>query len=809
MGGVKPGDNARSMMLPRPWRFAFSLLVLGGLAPELGARNAAPDLRARARAALPQLEGRLSVPGLGDKVEVVRDRWGIPHIYARSEDDLFFAQGFVQAQDRLFQMELWRRQTQGRLAELLGPEWVERDRLTRLVTRHRGNLDEEWRSYGPGMRRVAERFVAGINARVDQLGPRPPLEFTLAGLRPEHWAPEDLLARAEAFGMSGNAQSEVSRARLVQRHGLDTAQLLRPPDPPVAWGVPAGLRLEAVDEALAGALSSIGAAPKFGPWRKPGSAGYDDDGSNNWAVAGARTASGRPLLANDPHRALDHPSLRYLVHLEAPGLRAIGAVVPWFPGIAIGHNERIGWGLTIFAIDAQDLFQETLDPRDAGRYRVGGGWDAMRVERETVKVKDGPSAEVELRFTRHGPVVREDRDRHLAWALRWTGSEPGTAGYLAGLSLARSHNWPEFREALARWKMPGENFVYADVDGNIGYQAAGLAPVRKQGTGLLPVPGAEGAFDWTGFASIDELPHVFNPAEGYVATANHNTLRPGDRVVSHEWSNRFRIDRILEVLGDAHGFGVAESQALQQDVMALPARSLVPLVRGITFGAGQSEEERLLGQAQQLLQAWDQRMVRESAGAAVFAAFHIRLAADYVAQVLPRGAPVDPALVRSASAQVLVEGLRLASPERDLLVAGAFRAAVLDLAQRLGQDPRNWKWGDLHQAVFSHRLAVDDAGKALFNVGPVARPGYGYTVNATGGGDFAQTDGATFREVLDTADWDNSVATSAPGQSGQPESPHFADLLPYWVEGRYFPLAFSSKKVDEVAAHRLTLVPAP
>ncbi len=659
------------------------------------------------------------------------------------------------------------------------------------------------------MRRVAERFVAGINARVDQLGAQPPLEFVLAGLKPEHWAPEDLLARAEAFGMSGNAQIEVSRARLLERYGLETAELLRPPDPPVAWGAPPGLILEAVDDALAGALSSIGAAPKFGPWAKPGSGGYDDDGSNNWVVAGARTASGRPLLANDPHRALDHPSLRYLVHLEAPGLRAIGAVVPWFPGIAIGHNERIGWGLTIFAIDAQDLLQEALDPQDPGQYRVGAAFEKMRVERETIRVKDGPSALVELKFTRHGPVVREDQGRHLAWALRWTGSEAGTAGYLAGLALARARNWPEFREALGRWKMPGENFVYADVDGNIGYQAAGLAPVRKSGTGLLPAPGAQGAFDWTGFASLDELPHAFNPADGYLATANHNTLRPGARVVSHEWSNRFRIDRILEVLQKAHGFGVAESQALQQDVLALPARALVPLARGISFGAGASEEDRLLARAQQVLLVWDQRMDRESAGAAVFAAFHIRLAADYVAQVLPRGAPpADPALVRSASARVLIEGLRRPSPERDLLVAGAFRAAVKGLAQRMGENPLSWKWGDLHQAVFSHRLAVDEPQKALFNLGPVARPGYGYTVNATGGGDFAQTDGATFREVLDTSDWDNSVATSAPGQSGQPESPHFADLLPYWVEGRYFPLAFSPKKVDEVAADRLTLVPA-
>jgi penicillin amidase len=772
----------------------------------VGARGEAPaDLRTAARAALSKIEGRLVAPGLRAPVEVLRDKFGIPHIYARSEDDLFFAQGYVQAQDRLFQMELWRRQTQGRLAELLGPSYVERDRLTRLVTRYRGDMAAEWASYGPTVRRAAERFVEGINAHVAEIARRPPLEFGRAGLSLERWSAEDLLARAEAFGMSSNATSEVSRARLVHRFGMPVAQLLRPPDPPVAWGVPDGLALDAVDEALASALGSIGAAPTFGAPLKPGSAGYDDDGSNNWVVAPSRTSTGKPVLANDPHRALDHPSLRYLVHLEAPGFRAVGSVVPWFPGIAIGHNERIAWGLTIFNIDAQDLFQESLDPQDASRYRVGGEWEPMRVFPETIRVKGGADVSVELKFTRHGPVVREDRARSLAWALRWTGSEPGTAGYLAGLSLARAKSWPEFREALKRWKMPGENFVYVDVDGNIGYQATGLSPIRSKGTGLLPVPGAQGEYEWTGFASIDDLPNSFNPPEGFLATANHNTLRPGDRVVSHEWSNRFRIGRVREVLQDARGFGVEESQALQQDVVALPARALVPLLRDVSLSGG--EETKWLESARQLLFNWDHKMDGQSVAAAIFAAFHIRLASDYVASVLPAGTVSDPALIRSASAQALIDGLSTPSAQRDLLVAGSFRAAVLDVKQRLGDDPAKWQWGRLHQATFRHRLSVDDSARALFDLGPVPRPGYGYTVNMTGGGDFAQNDGATFREVIDVADWDASVATSAPGQSGQPESPHFADLVPYWAEGRYFPLAFSRKKVEELTAHRLELAP--
>jgi penicillin G amidase len=600
----------------------------------------------------------------------------------------------------------------------------------------------------------------------------------------------------------------VARARLLHRFGRKTAGLLRPPDPLVDWDAHPELVLEAVDDGLAAALAGIGAAPKFSLESRPAVAGGDGDGSNNWVVSGARSRSGKPVLANDPHRALDHPSLRYLVHLEAPGLRAIGAVVPWFPGIAIGHNERIGWGLTIFAIDAQDLVQERLDPANPERYRVGAGFEQVRTVRETIHVRGGSSVAVELKFTRHGPVVHEDRARHLAWALRWTGSEPGTAGYLAGLSLARAKSWPDFREALKRWKMPGENFVYADVDGHIGYQATGLAPIRGKGSGLLPVPESSGEHVWTGFASLDELPHAFDPPEGFLATANHNTLRPGNRVVGHEWSSSFRSRRIFEVLRAARPFGVEESKELQQDVVSLPAREIVPLLRDVTFGDGAPEEQRLLAAARTLLLAWDQRMERNSPGAAIFAAFHARLAADYVASVLPPGTAVESEIIRGAAGEVLGTGLGKADDaRRDMLVAGTFRAAVLELAKRLGDAPTRWSWGALHHAQFTHRLAVDEGSRALFNQGPLARPGYAFTVNQTGGADYTQTSGATFRQILDLADWDASVVTSAPGQSGQPGSPHFSDLLPLWAEGEYIPLAFSREKVEGVAAQRLMLVP--
>ena len=749
------------------------------------------DLAARARASLSQTSGSLRVPGLRQRVEVLRDRWGIPHIYASSEDDLFLAQGFVQAQDRLYQMELWRRSSQGRLAELLGPDLIERDRLTRLVGRYRGDRAAEWASYGPEARSTVESFVRGVNAWIVHLDGRRPLELELAGMDLEPWSPEDLLSRAEAFGMSGNAISEALRARVVAGGGVALAQRLRPPDPPVDLIVPAGLPVEAADGALEAALGSIGAEVGFG-----------SGGSNNWVVAGRRSVTGRPLLANDPHRALDSPSLRYLVHLEAPGLRLMGAVVPWFPGIAIGHNGRVGWGLTILRIDAQDLYAETLHPEDPGRYRVGETWEPLREERETIRVKGSAPVEVALQYSRHGPLVHVDPARRVAWALRWTGQEPGTAGYLGALALGRARSAAELRAACRRWKMPGENFVFADVEGTIGYQAAGLAPVRRGWSGLLPVPGAGGAYAWDGFLAEAALPAAGEPPSGYLATANHNVLPEGHpHPVGHEWAERYRIERVHELLRRRERFSVEDFQAFQHDVTALLARDLVPLLRT------HEPPTPRLRRARDLLLGWDGRMSRDSAAAALFAVWQHQLVARWV-QSEARDQAGASLMSRALTLTAAVRALRGLGPGGRTLLLGALDDATLVLERRLGSDLSAWRWGDLHQAWFAHPLGMDEATRALFDRGPIPRPGHPTTVNAAAGTLSVQTSGASFRMILDVGDWDRSVATSAPGQSGQPGSPHYDDLIPYWAEERYFPLAFSRGRVEEVADRGLTLEPA-
>src|SRR5262249_46308124 len=346
----------------------------------------------------------------------------------------------------------------------------------------------------------------GVNAFIQISSRRLPIEFELTGIKPEPWTPEVCLTRMAGYIMTGNAAREVLRAQLVKAVGPENAGELAETDPFKKLVVPEGLDLTGINSKILAGATQASAPVSFATI----------EGSNNWVVDGTKTSSGKPLLANDPHRTLLLPSLRYLVHLVGPGWNVIGAGEPTLPGVAAGHNERIGFGFTIVGIDQQDLYVEEINPADPTQYRYKGRWEKMKIEREVVTVKGNPApyeAEVELRFTIHGPVIYEDKTLHRAYALRWVGSEPGSAGYLASLSLNRAKNWQEFLKALERWRVPSENLVYADVDGNIGWQAAGSAPIRKGWSGLLPVPGSSGKYEWNGWLPLSELPRAYNPSK--------------------------------------------------------------------------------------------------------------------------------------------------------------------------------------------------------------------------------------------------------------------------------------------------------
>jgi penicillin G amidase len=777
------------------------LLVTSFLLSTSFAQIMSPELTTRAHAALSPTKGKLVVSGLEQPVTVLRDRWGVAHIYAQSQHDLFFAQGFVAAQDRLFQMELWKRSGQGRLAEVLGPSALLRDINARLLS-YRGDRKLEYESYSPDTEEILRAFTDGINAEIRSLtapgGPGLPLEFQLAGFAPESWTPEDCLNRMAAFSMTGNAFSEMQNAELVAKLGTERASALLDLDPKVT--------LDPAPSADFGGLTPLLLKNLVGSDVRIEFPSDAAEGSNNWTISGKLTTTGKPILANDPHRVIALPSLRYIVHLVAPGWNVIGAGEPGLPGVALGHNQQIAWGFTIFGLDQQDLYIEELNSRDSLQYKTPTGWERMRVEHEQFRIKQGPPVEVYLKFTRHGPVLWEDGKRALA--LHWVGAEPGTAGYLGSLAVDRAGNWQQFEQAMERWKVPSENIVYADIAGNIGEHSTGLAPLRKNWTGLLPVPGAAD-YEWAGYVPNAKLPHILNPPAAFIATANHKMIpEKYPYNVGFEWAAPYRFHRIEEVLSQArdkdHKISLQATVNLQTDVVSLPARELLKLLK--------ESSPNTTNPAAQLLLQWNGVLSRDSAAAALYEDW-LRLLRKAVAEK----AKVTK-FVGDWSVEKVLEQLSTAPYEtfganapasRNQLLLDTLGVAWMEMQQLQGANPQKWSWGELHNVHFRHSLVQVRGAAQLLDIPPVERPGDGYTVNATSfhGNSFEQEGGASYREILDTSDWDRSLAVNTPGQSGQPGSQHYADLLPLWAKGEYFPLSYSRQAVENEAKDRLLLEP--
>ena len=735
---------------------------------------------------LPPVSGAFAVGGVTEPVRIVRDRWGVPHIYARNEHDLFFAQGFVQAQDRLFQMDLWRRSVQGRVSEVLGLNFVERDAATRRV-QYRGDPAAEWASYGPGVKAIAEAFVGGINAWVQEARVRVPEEFTVAGWLPEAWNPEDLLNRTDAF-LSAGADADVFRARLVGALGPERADAWFPAASP--YRIPPGLDAGSVRPAVGEALRRAGTAPFFLGLAAPVTAAERGAGSNAWAVTGVRSATGAPLLASDPHRALAQPSLRYLVHLNAPGWNVIGATSPWLPGVVIGHNERMAWGMTALPADVADVYVERMNPSNPHQVQDRGRWVDTTVVPDPIVMKGQTKPfPFEREYTPNGVIVATDSERHLAFAVKWSGTEPGTAGELAALALDRAQSSAEFLASLARWKLPAVDVVYASADGAAGRQSAGLLPRRLGWDGALPAPGWTGAHAWRGWRRLDEMPREPAPgAGGVLVSANQNAAR---------------TNRLGELFADARRYTVDDFKRFQLDTTAWNAGQLVPLLAPLGAAEGEAEAAR-----RQLVQ-WDRRMAVDSQAAALYVFWEealgrklaeSRLPADLLDDYLARaGVPV--AAVTKPS-RAWFDGDPVAARDRLLL------AALVTAVDRLkaASAERLSSWGSLHTLTFRHPLAISQAARRRFNVGPFELAGYGETVMST----FPPrevTGGASFKQIVDLANWDRSIWTNAPGQSGAPGSRHFADLAGSWATGEYFPMPFSDAAVEAAGETTLTLTP--
>lgn len=767
--------------------------------------------------------------GLKAPADIVIDHWGIAHIFAASTHDAFLLQGYNAARDRLWQIDLWRKRGLGLLSKSLGPAYIDQDRAARLFL-YRGDMDSEWAAYAPESKAWVEAFVQGVNAFVGEVhsGSKAlPYEFKLTRSQPETWAPEDVL-RIRSHALVSNITSEVARARVVCAAGLKADRLRRKIEPEVhKMVIPSGLDpCEVPADVLKDYLSATKAVDfrALEPANRHAeliaeqqlAAAIDAqslEGSNNWVIAPSRTHTGRPILANDPHRQLGVPSLRYVVGLNAPGLNIIGAGEPALPGISIGHNDDIAFGITIFAIDQEDLYVYELKKGDPESYRYRSGWEKMRLIRETIEVKGAAPREVELHFTRHGPVLAEDVPKNRAFGMRTVWTEPGLSGYLGSSRLFTAKTWADFKAAGNAWGAPPLNIVYADVEGNIGWMAAGRAPVRKNWDGLLPVPG-EGIYEWSGFHGKDVLPSVLNPPQGYFGTANEMNLPdgyPNERNrIAFEWTDRSRIDRINELLAAKTNMTIADSLSIQTDSVSVQSRRAVALLGSV------SSQDSEISQALAALKAWDHDEATASAAAALYEVWATKhLGRLTVARATPESARK---LLGDAHLEAVIEYLERpdsslgADPRgaRNEILLESLTAAVEELKQRLGP-ATTWTWGRLHRATFEPAVAVlaDPQLHAQISAGPLQTPGSASTPRAQAyrPSDFSVVSGASVRMVMDVGAWDNSMVINTPGQSDDPMSAHYRDLFPLWAAGSYVPLRFSRAAVDRDAEELIHLVP--
>jgi penicillin amidase len=791
-------------------------------------------------ASQPQIDGTLRLQGLTAAVDVVRDAAGVPHIYAQSAADAYFALGFVHAQDRLWQLEMNRRIPAGRMAEVLGPKALPTDRFLRTLGVRR-NAERIVAQLAPETHAILDAYASGINAYLATRGGPLPPEFVLTGTAvPERWQPADSLGwqTMMAWDLGANWTQEMLRMRLAQR--LSLAQINEflapyPGDDPLATQ-----DYTSFYRKLAGTSRQLEALAQIAP-----PSYVEGMGSNNWAVAGRRSASGKPLLANDPHLGLVAPSLWYLAHLSAPGLNVIGATMPGIPVVVLGRNDRIAWGFTNTAPDVQDLYIERIRPGNARQYQTPQGWADFQSRTETIRVKGQPDVRLEVRESRHGPIVsgalpvleKAPLDaREYVVAFAWTALRPDDMTLQAGLHLNRARNWREFLEAAKDFGAPQQNIAYADVDGNIGLLAPGRVPLRKPENdlkGLAPAPGWESRYDWNGFIPFDALPRRYNPSSQEIVTANEKIVGADyPYFITSEWSLPYRARRITELLDATPRHSIDSFAAIQKDDVSPAVRELLPILRQ---AKASGERER---QALAMLAEWDGRMASDRPEPLIATAWLRELSrqifADELGEELFREyweyrnfhqAMLN--VLRDKDGQsrwcVNVSGRSAASvpPQAQqengqacaALLPAALTAALDDLERRYGRDMRKWRWGGAHAAVSEHRPFGKAAGlSGLFNI-EVPSPGDTFSINAgrnnprDEAAPFANHHAASLRAIYDLGDPEKSRFMISTGQSGNVFSPLYGNLAQRWANVEYLPMQTARPAVERNKLGILRLEP--
>ncbi len=769
----------------KPWMMPPILLTFI-VAGQVQAQSLPPSVTQEAR----------NLPGLSQAGEIIIDRAGIPHIYAANARDGFFLQGYAVARDRLWQIDLWRKRGLGRLAASFGPSYVEQDRAARLLL-YRGDMAAEWKAYPAEAKDWTEGFVAGINAYIDETErgqQRLPIEFTATGTRPERWLADDVV-RIRSNALASNLTSEVARARALCGGDVKLEPLRRRLEPATDVKIPQGLDPCDIPQNVLDTFTLGTSEVKF-DGKVLVMAHQDPDsqeGSNNWAIGPERSTTGRPILANDPHRAQSIPNLRYLSHIDTPDLKLAGAGEPALPGISFGHNGEIAWAITIFAIDQQDLV-------------VNDAKVALTEVRETIEVKGQAPQEAVLKFSPDGPILHEDHATKRSFALRTTWSQPGGSAYFNATWAFKAKSWDEFLVARNRWGAPPLNLLFADKKGDIGWAPGGFVPKRKAGDGLLPVPAGD-PYSWAGLLDPKLMPIQHNPKEGFIATANEMNVPAGyPHFLALEWTDSSRATRIHEVIRSKPKFSLTDAMALQNDVTSPFARRTVALLKDLK-GRSPAEVSAL-----SLLAGWDGSMGADSARASLFEIWAGRfLGESAVKHLVPEaaranfGRPPATSVIPALEDGALL-GANPAQKRSDILL-DSLGLAWAEAERRMGADARQWRWGSLHVADFKPALPIPGRD-AERRVGPFRIGGSGTSPNATSWtGDYKFASGPSVRLVMDVGAWDNSVVINNPGQSGDSTSPHYRDLFPLWASGRYVPFVWTRARVLQEAEHVIKVAP--
>ena len=812
----------------------------------------------------PQIDGQLKVAGLDGSVDIYRDHMGIPHIYASTLHDLFFAQGYVHAQDRFWQMDAWRHIGSGTLSEMFGSGQVETDTFLRTLG-WKQTAEAEWLQLGPESKAILTAYTDGVNAYLkDHSGTSLSLEYAILGLlspdyKIEQWTPVNSLTwgKAMAWDLRGNMGEEIERAVLLKTLTKEQVDQLFPPYPsdhPIIVNkigdgttstqpsiaqpldIPTGTLT-----ALQNNVSLLDLA--LGP------AG-DGIGSNSWAVAGSRTTTGMPILANDPHLSIQMPSIWYQVDLHCVPKNAQcpyevgGFSFAGVPGVIIGHNDKIAWGFTNVGPDVMDLYIEKVNPDNPNQYEANGQWVDFQTRTETINVVGGQPVTITVRSTRHGPVISDSygplldqapkgaqdfqafKDRagidlppQYVIALKWTALTPSTP-FEAIWGFDKAQNWDDFRNAARGFHVPAQNLLYADTSGNIGYQMPGDVPIRKNGDGRYPVPGWTDDYEWTGFIPFDQLPYTFNPAEGYIATANNQVPPPDYKyLITADWDYGFRANRIVNLIKNAPGkIDIAYIQKMQGDMYDANAATFAPLLLQLNNQWTGNDANAL-----DLLKNWDYQAKADSSAAAVFEAFWRHFLQNTFDDDLPKRYWADGGSRWNEVMRELAKNPNdpfwddKTTPNvveaRDDIMKKSFSDGVKELESIFGNDPSKWNWGDMHAATFRNQtLGESGIGliEGLFNRGPFPTGGGEAIVDATG---WSVIDGyetnwlPSMRMIVDMSNLTNSVTVHTTGESGHAYNKHYADMSSMWANIQYYPMLWDQQAVQGDAEGHLQLAP--